>query len=156
MFVRGQLAARAVDASDPPRLIGALIDFVVTVLVAIAAVMAIALYRDQLDRVVTVLEIAAVVVLGLCLDVVVYAVPVARAGASVGNVLTGRRVLDAETGRTLMLRRAVRRYFARRNVWRWRSAAFDRRQSAAPGAGASDPPTRSWADRVVRSVVVRS
>jgi hypothetical protein len=140
---------------DRPRLIGALIDFLVTVFVVIASITALVRYGDQLGRVVTAFEIVAVVVIALCLDVVAYAVPVASSGASLGGAITRRRVLDAENGRTLTLRRAVRRYFARRNLWRWQ-AALDRRQRAARPAGASDPLTRSWADRVVRSVVVRS
>ena len=38
---------------------------------------------------------------------------------SLGNVLTRRRVVDDQTGGPLPIRRAIRRYFARRNVLRW-------------------------------------
>ncbi len=176
-------ALPAVVRDDNLRLIGALVDLVVTLSMVAAAigVMALTLHSGSESSIV---PPVLILVVFWALDVVLYAVPVHRWGWSVGNLLTRRRVVDARSGERLAMSRAVRRYFARRNLprWLWSSRAgevdpFDdpfgylpsSPVGGVPGFGAvlvgaaqsiapSDPtgPTESYADRRVGSAVVRS
>jgi len=158
------IQSKVVEVSDSPRLFGALIDIFVSVAMAVATIAAIVAYGDFVGRMMTFPEAVAVLLVGWTADVLVYAVPLAKFGGSIGNLLTGRRVIDADMETRLTLRRAARRYFARRNVWRWQRDVDRRtleRQAIRRSAACTMWPVRvgplsSHADRVVRSAVIRS
>ena len=158
------MQSKVVEVSDSPRLLGALIDISVSVAMAVATIAALVAYGDLVGRMMTFPEAVVVLLLGWTADVLLYAVPLAKVGGSIGNLVTGRRVIDAEVGTRLPVRRAVRRYFARRNVLRWQQDV-DRRtlELRASGRGMTglmrpdgSGPLVSHADRVVGSAVVRS
>ncbi len=170
-------ALPTVVRDDNLRLIGAFVDLVITLSMVGAAIGVMALVSGGENSIVPPLLI---LVAFWALDVVLYALPIHRWGWSVGNLLTRRRVVDGRSGELLAMSRAVRRYFARRNVprWLWNSRAREvdpfgylhgNPVGAVPGFAAvlvaaaqtiapSDPtgPTESHADRCVGSAVVRS
>lgn len=112
--------SRPVPARDHLRLLGALIDILVSVVLVGAAIGVMALTLDSgADR--SIVPPLLILLAFWALDVVVYALPIHKCGWSLGNVLTRRRVVERQTGGPLPFRGAVRRYFARRNVLRWLS-----------------------------------
>lgn len=174
----------ALPADDQLRLLGAVIDALVSfALFALSFVAMDALQRTR-GEMLSIVDAGAVLIAFWVIDVLVYALAVSSFGASIGNVLTGRRVVTASDGTSLSFPRATRRYFARRRVVRWfieaaeRSAERHRRMGMAPeipvvpapgtlfGAVFADAvvatmqgaigPTASVADRSVGSAVIRA
>jgi hypothetical protein len=170
-----------VPAADHLRLLGAFVDILVSVAMVGAAIGVMALTLETgSDK--SILPPLLILLAFWALDVVLYALPIRRFGWSLGNVLTRRRVVDHQSGGPLPFRRAVRRYFARRNVlaWLWDNASRDaarfedlsyERVAGVPlgistgllslaiqNYAPPDPtgPTESNADRRAGSAVVRS
>jgi RDD family len=163
-------------------LIGALIDLGISLVMFAAGIAGIAAIAAATGNEVPLLVVVLMMLAAWAGDALLYAVPLHRWGWSIGNLATRRRVVDAASGAPLPLARAVRRYFARRNVvrWLWDNGLRDAKrfedrsfehvagvplgnvaglaslvaQSYAP----SDPagPTESHADRRAGSAVVRS
>lgn len=96
-------------------------------------------------------------------DVLIYAVCVSLFRGSIGNLITGRRVVRSADGSPLTLRKAIRRYFARRNYRYWmlesqvRDGKARKRMSGdfSPRVVALEVPA-SYADRCAGSMVVHS
>ena len=137
--------SRPVPASDHLRLLGALVDILVSVAMVGAAIGVMVLTLDSgADE--SIVPPLLILLAFWALDILLYALPIHRWGWSLGNVLTRRRVVDDKTGGRLPIRRAVRRYFARRNVLRWYSdglvrsieqvgyRSIDRTNGPAPGS----------------------
>jgi hypothetical protein len=167
---------------DNCRLLGAVVDLFVSLAMFASGFVVIGAAAAASGRSVSSGLAIVIMLTAWVFDVILYALPVHRWGWSIGNLLTGRRVVDAEFGDPLPFRRAVRRYFARRNVPRWycdnairdfKRFEFDSVDRvagvplgnvtvlvalAAQNWAPSDPagPTESHADRRAGSAVVRA
>ena len=172
----------AVD--DSRRQLGAFIDILVSVVMFALMVFAASAVETRTGHPIGGLTFLAFVVGFWAGDVLLYAVPVALWRRSLGNWLTGVRVVDRDSGDRLTIRRAARRYFARRRLLRWLLDAAKRTQMRNAQFGPSDyiqqatmpftrvgsvfahsivatmqgstAPTVSVADRNVGSAVVRA
>lgn len=139
-------------ANDNRRLLGALIDLIVSLAMAVAMILVVAMAAS--DGPISFGAFVAIALGFWAADVALYAVPLSRAGASIGNLLTGVRVVDASTGGRVPLGRAVARYAGRRiGFVTLRFVMLF--ESPVPSLRGRRP-TRSFADRCARSLVVRA
>ena len=100
-----------ISTSDKRRFGGAIIDAVQSL--ALFGIML--LLGDTLAPEGTSFIVGIAVVVGfLLLDVLLYSVPVSLFGWSIGHLITGRRVIDRDSGQHISLSNAARRYRARR------------------------------------------
>lgn len=162
----------AVPVDDPRRQIGAIVDMFVSLGMFVLAVFAGGAIRDAPGEPVPLPVVVGLLVAAAVLDALVYAVPVSRWGWSIGGLIAHTRIEDL-SGQRLSVRRAIRRYVARRNLFLWFDDSYRRRPRRSGVArvmvfvsglatwvlaSRDGPvaPSASHADRRVGSVVKRS
>jgi hypothetical protein len=109
----------ALPADDQLRLLGAVIDALVSCALFASSFVAIDAIRQARGEMLSITDAAAVLLAFWAVDVLVYAVAISTLRASIGNLLTARRVVNTSDGTALKLPRAIKRYFARRRLLRW-------------------------------------
>lgn len=143
---------------DQLRLLGAMVDLLLSCTMFVLGGVSLSIVQDRRGGGTMSLGlVVAVMLVFWALDVLLYAAPLVAFTASIGNLLTGRRVIDAATADRLSFRRAIRRYFARRRLLKWfiKSAHREHRRPASlPGGELFGPPEMSVVGHGIASAII--